>query len=113
MGAAGRADRRRPEPVTTAVIASNDLLAIGAMQGLADVGLAVPGDVSIVGCDDIVGSDWCMPTLTTLAVPLQELGARGVGHLLAMIRDTDSQWARPVVLPSQLVVRESTGSPPA
>ncbi|NED94132.1 LacI family transcriptional regulator [Phytoactinopolyspora alkaliphila] len=98
-------------PLPTAVIAYNDLLAIGAMQGLHDLGVKVPDDVSVIGCDNILGSDWCTPALTTLAAPLRELGTRGVQHLIAMINGADARPRRPLVLPSQLIVRESTAPP--
>nr|WP_205857439.1 LacI family DNA-binding transcriptional regulator [Phytoactinopolyspora endophytica] len=101
----------RTAAATSAVIGYNDLLAIGAMQGLSDLGLSVPADVSVVGCDNILGSDWCTPPLTTLASPLRELGATGVRNLLAMIKGAQPRSRRPVVLPSQLIVRESTAAP--
>ncbi|WP_222851039.1 LacI family DNA-binding transcriptional regulator [Phytoactinopolyspora mesophila] len=110
-GSGGRAGTGAPRATTTAVIAYNDLLAIGAIQGLTDVGLTVPRDVSVVGCDNILGSDWCTPALTTLAAPLRELGAASVRHLVAMIAGSDTRPRRPVVLPSQLIVRESTAAP--
>ncbi|NEE02345.1 LacI family DNA-binding transcriptional regulator [Phytoactinopolyspora halotolerans] len=111
-GSAGPA-AGRTATATTAVIAYNDLLAIGAMQGLSDLGLSVPGDISIVGCDNILGADWCTPPLTTLAAPLRELGATGIRNLLAMIKGAQPRSRRPVVLPSQLIVRESTAPPRA
>jgi LacI family transcriptional regulator len=98
-------------PLPTAVIAYNDLLAIGAMQGLNDLDVTVPDDVSVIGCDNILGSDWCSPALTTLAAPLRELGNRGVQHLIAVIKGSQQPAGRPLVLPTQLIVRESTGSP--
>jgi LacI family transcriptional regulator len=91
---------------STAVVAYNDLVAIGIMQGL---GGAVPHKVSVIGCDNIMGSDWCSPKRTTLAAPLHNLGATAMRNLLAIVGGADGRTARPYVLPTQLIVRESTG----
>lgn len=91
----------------TAVIAFNDLLAIGTMRRLLARGLRVPKDISVLGCDDIFGADFCHPALTTLAAPLQDTGRAAVTLLLSRLAGQDSR--RRVVLPTHLVVRESTG----
>jgi DNA-binding LacI/PurR family transcriptional regulator len=92
----------------TAVVAHNDMLAIGVMLRLAERGIAVPGDLSVVGFDNIVGSDFCSPTLTTLAERTEDAGARAVeavaAQVLARVDDPPTR-----VLPTQLVVRRSTG----
>lgn len=92
----------------TALVAHNDMLAIGVMRRLAERGVLVPRDVSVVGFDNITGSDFCSPALTTLAERTDEAGARAVEAVLAQVptRATDPP-AR--VLPTQLVVRQSTG----
>jgi DNA-binding LacI/PurR family transcriptional regulator len=92
----------------TAVVAHNDMLAIGVMQRLAQRGVAVPGDVSVVGFDNIVGAQFCSPALTTLAERTEEAGARAVEAVAgqAYARATGPPTR---VLPTQLVVRESTG----
>jgi DNA-binding LacI/PurR family transcriptional regulator len=90
----------------TALVAFNDLLAIGVLRRLADRGIAVPGQVSVVGYDDIFGSDFCSPPLTTVAGPVDEAGRALVDVLLAG-RDP----APSVTLPTHLRVRASTGEP--
>lgn len=93
---------------STAVVAYNDLLAIGVLRGLSDAGVRVPRDVSVIGFDNIFGSDFCTPALTTVAAPLRSLGSEAVAHLVAQVEGARPQTARPVVLPARLVVRDST-----
>lgn len=93
----------------TAIVAHNDLLAIGVLRRLAERGVRVPQDISVVGYDDIFGADFCSPPLTTLAGPLQEAGRTGVNLLLEVLDPHSSHQAgRQVVLASHLVIREST-----
>jgi len=90
----------------TALVCHNDMLAIGVLRRLAQRGVAVPAEVSVVGFDDIFGADFCAPPLTTLAERTVDAGARGVEVLLQQSRTTETAaW----VLPTQLVVRSSTG----
>jgi LacI family transcriptional regulator, repressor for deo operon, udp, cdd, tsx, nupC, and nupG len=96
---------------TTAVVAYNDLMAIGLMLGLQRAGVAVPREVSIVGFDNVFGSDFCTPALTTVAAPLRGLGAAGMRRLLTQLNGGPVQSPRPGVLPVELVVRESTAQP--
>jgi LacI family transcriptional regulator len=95
----------------SAVIAFNDLLAIGTMRRLLGRGLRIPTDISVLGCDDIFGADFCHPALTTLAAPIQEAGRAAVDLSLGALRGADQRRGRRVVLPTHLVVRESTGQP--
>jgi len=88
----------------TALVAFNDLMAIGALRRLAQRGVVVPDTVSVVGHDDIFGADFCHPPLTTVASPVDEAGRALVGLLLDGRPDT-------VVLPTELRVRASTGIP--
>lgn len=92
----------------SAVIAYNDLLAIGFHQGVTEAGMRVPEDVSLVGFDNIREADLVSPGLTTLASPLASLGSAAVQHLL-QARRTPPPDPTPVLLPSRLVVRGSTG----
>ena len=89
----------------TAVIAFNDLMAIGVIRRLAERGVAVPGEVSVVGFDDVFGSDFCSPSLTTLASPAEEIGRAAVRLLL----EPAGARAHSIVLPTHLVIRNSTG----
>jgi len=105
-GVAAVAELRRAP--TTAVVAYNDLLAIGLMRGLARVGVVVPRDLSVVGFDNIFGSDFCTPALTTVAAPLRSLGTRAVEHLVAQLGGAPARTGTAMVLPVRLVVRDST-----
>ncbi len=90
----------------SALVAFNDLLAIGALQRLQRRGVNVPGEISVVGFDDIFGSDFCHPPLTTVTGPVEEAGRTLVDLLLGSI----AQDARvQLTLPTQLPVRDSTG----
>ena len=92
----------------TAVVAHNDLLAIGVIQRLSQRGLRVPDDVSVVGFDDIFAADVCTPGLTTLGGAHVDVGRAAVELLLkAEARAPDDQPR--VVLPTELVLRDSTG----
>lgn len=93
----------------SAVVAFNDLLAIGVLRRFAERGLDVPGDVSVVGYDDIFGADFCSPPLTTLAAPIEDAGRSAVGLLLEMVDRTAVNPRRRVVLPSHLRIRGSSG----
>ncbi|MEU4560164.1 LacI family DNA-binding transcriptional regulator [Actinoplanes sp. NPDC023936] len=93
---------------TSAVIAYNDLMAIGLIQALTTRGVRVPHEVSVVGFDNIFVSELVTPALTTVAAPLNAMGHTAVGNLLAMIRGATPRTAEPVTLPSLLVVRGST-----
>ncbi len=97
---------------TTAVVCHNDMLAIGLMGRLKRRGAVVPRDLSVVGFDNIFGSEFCAPPLTTLAELVRDAGGRAVDSLLMQMQRRDSQPAR-LVLPTQLLVRASTGPPPA
>ncbi|MDF1605362.1 LacI family DNA-binding transcriptional regulator [Nocardioides sp. YIM 152315] len=92
----------------TAIVAHNDLLAIGVMQRLAQRGIRVPEEVSVVGFDDIFAADVCTPRLTTLGGAHVDVGRAAVELLLtAGSRPPDD--APRITLPTQLVLRDSTG----
>jgi LacI family transcriptional regulator len=92
----------------TAVLAYNDQLAIGVMKGLRTLGIGVPGDVSVVGFDNIQFGEIIEPTLTTVAAPLRHMGATGVRNCLAVLHGAQPS-APPLVLPTKFVERQSTG----
>jgi LacI family repressor for deo operon, udp, cdd, tsx, nupC, and nupG len=92
----------------TACIAFNDLLAIGAMRRLAARGIDVPRDLSVVGCDDIFGADFCNPPLTTVTGDLQRVGRTAIQILLGMLQDPGRAADR-VTLPTHLTIRASSG----
>ncbi|MEV0456644.1 LacI family DNA-binding transcriptional regulator [Catellatospora methionotrophica] len=96
----------------TACITFNDLLAIGMLARLHERGVGVPGQISIVGCDDIFGADFCHPTLTTLTAPIEQAGQVAVSMLLTRLHDGAPTTRQSIVLPTHLTVRDSTGPAP-
>ncbi len=93
----------------TAIFCFNDIAAIGAIRALKDAGLAVPGDVSVVGFDDIQSAAYSTPSLTTVRQPLAEMGKRGAQVLLDRIANREKEFPPKIVMAPELVVRESTG----
>jgi DNA-binding LacI/PurR family transcriptional regulator len=87
----------------TAFVAFNDLLAIGILQRLERRGVDVPGRISVVGFDDIFGSDFCHPPLTTVTSPAEQAGRMLIDMLLGTCAPGRA------VLPTPLHVRDSTG----
>jgi len=94
----------------TALVAFNDISAIGAIRAFMNHGLRVPEDISVVGFDDIQGAAFHNPSLTTIRQPLQQMGAVAARILLQRIR---GQATFPDVVPihPELVIRESTCPP--
>jgi LacI family transcriptional regulator len=90
------------------VLAFNDALAVGVMKGLRQRGLDVPGDVSVVGFDNVLLGEVVEPPLTTVTAPMRKAGATGVGNVLALARGATADGTT-LVLPVELVVRGSTG----
>lgn len=93
----------------TAVCCANDLLALGALQRLAALGIDVPGSVSVAGFDDITTAAMTAPSLSTVRLPLRELGRRGFRHA---DRRLAGDAPLPEVLPTEVVLRASTAPPP-
>ncbi|MFD1830741.1 MULTISPECIES: LacI family DNA-binding transcriptional regulator [Streptomyces] len=93
-----------------AVFAHNDLGAAGALQALRAAGRRVPEDVAVVGFDDVPLAACTDPPLTTVRQPLRELGAAAADLLLSRL-DGKPPPAEPVVLPTELVVRDSAPAP--
>lgn len=93
----------------TAIFASSDDTALGALRALREAGLSVPGDVSLVGFDDLPVAPWTDPPLTTVRQPLVEMGASAVG-LVHRARTAHGHTLR-TELATRLVVRESTAPP--
>jgi DNA-binding LacI/PurR family transcriptional regulator len=102
---------RRPGP--TAILASTDVVAVGALKAAARGGLRVPLDVSIVGFDDIPLSQVTIPSLTTVHQPLQELSRLALARLLELLAVPEGPAPRAATIAPTLVVRDSTGPPPA
>jgi LacI family transcriptional regulator len=90
-----------------AVFVANNLMTVGALECMADRGLAVPRDLGLVGFDDIPWADLVRPTLTTVIQPTYEIGSTSAQLLLRRIDDADAEPRR-VLLHTQLRVRESS-----
>jgi DNA-binding LacI/PurR family transcriptional regulator len=92
----------------TAVFAANDEMALGAMRAVFEAGREVPGDVSIIGFDDVPFARYLTPSLTTVRQDFNEIGERSVDMLLEAIRGADDSGVGAAIT-LELVVRESTG----
>jgi DNA-binding LacI/PurR family transcriptional regulator len=104
----------RSETPPTALLAMSDVLALGALQAAAELGVRVPGDLSVVGFDDSAAAALATPALTTVAQPHEEKGRLAAEWLVEAIeRGSASDERRRVILPTELVVRESTAPPHA
>lgn len=92
----------------SALVAFNDISAIGAMRAFRDAGLRVPEDISVVGFDDIHGAAYLSPRLTTVRQPLNQMGEIAADQLLSRIVNGTKSGAQQVSVEPELVVREST-----
>jgi len=91
----------------TAIFACNDLMAVGALCAIHEVGLRVPDDVSVIGYDDIPLADYTVPRLTTVAQPARQIGRMAVEQLVARLKKAHDAPPRQEVLPVSLVERDS------
>ena len=96
----------------TAVLAGNDMIALGCLEAFADVGLRCPDDISLVGHNDMPMVERVQPPLTTVSIPQRDIGAEAAAMLLARL-DGKSDGAERRLLPTHLVVRGSTAPPRA
>jgi LacI family transcriptional regulator len=96
------------DPPPTAIFASNDLSAFGAMDAVREFGLRIPEDISVIGFDDIPQASLVYPKLTTVRQPLEQMGRVAVKLLLEQIEDPSRPPQR-ITLPTELVVRDSCG----
>jgi DNA-binding LacI/PurR family transcriptional regulator len=113
-GYAGMRTLLAADPGLTAVFVANDQMALGALCALDEAGRSVPGDVSIVGFDDVPEAEFFRPPLTTVSQQFSEAGRRAVQMLLDLIRPDDAATStkpRPLV-PTELLVRRSSGPSP-
>lgn len=104
-------------PLPHAIFCANDGIAVGALEALAEAGLRVPEDLSVVGFDDSIAARTTVPQLTTVKQPLRAMGARAVEILLQRVAhhagDAPDHAERNIVFPTELVVRGSVAAPPA
>ena len=95
----------------TAIFAGNDLMALGALRSLAAAGLSVPGDMSIVGYDDIALASLVRPALTSVRQPVYGIGHAAAQQLISGLRRGDMRPITRLELEVQLIERETTGVP--
>ena len=97
-------------PRPTAIMASDDVVALGAIKAATDAGLRVPQDVSITGFDDIEQARFSCPSLTTVHQPVQEMGREALQMLLDLMADRTTPESGPrLVVQPELFIRQSTG----
>jgi LacI family transcriptional regulator len=92
----------------TALFCSTDMVAMGAIARLREVGMQVPGEVSVAGFDDITFATMTSPSLSTVRLPMRELGARGFAHAVGLMAGKPLQ---PETLAHEIVLRHSTAPP--
>ncbi|MGZ4728377.1 MAG: LacI family DNA-binding transcriptional regulator, partial [Acidimicrobiales bacterium] len=109
-GATSAAALLQVTPRPTAIIAANSNAAVGAMAAVREAGLSVPQDISVVGLHEIPHAAYLNPPLTTVRMPLAELGGRSVDLLLSMIAGNPGGDVM-VTTPPELIVRASCGPP--
>jgi len=94
----------------TAVLASNDMMGIGCLVRLKELGYRIPQEISVMGIDDIITTQFVDPPLTTISLPLYDLGATGMESLIKL-RNGEITNSDAITLPHHLVVRKSTAPP--
>ena len=101
------------DALPTALFVANDQMAVGALRALAEAGVRVPDDVSVVGFDDVPEAAYYSPPLTTVAQDFTEVGRRGIGILLDLLDSGEpaAESAAREVVPARMVVRASCGPP--
>jgi LacI family transcriptional regulator, galactose operon repressor len=97
-------------PDCTAIVAANDLIALGVYSVAAELGLACPADLSVVGFNDMPFADKFAPPLTTIHIPVYELGTRAAELLLERL-ESEAPVPRTILVETRLVTRGSTASP--
>jgi LacI family transcriptional regulator len=100
-----------PHP-PTAIFATDDTMAIGALSAASDMGRLVPRDVSVIGFDDVKIAAYLRPALTTVRQPIEKIGEKAVELLLEMIREGSTPDPLPrLLIEPELVVRDSCAEP--
>jgi LacI family transcriptional regulator len=96
--------------IPTAIFASNDVMAMGAMDAVRNRGLRVPEDISILGFDDIPQSAMVRPALTTVRQPLEQMGRVATQMLIDILSDPEKETDQ-MKLPTELIIRGSVQPP--
>jgi DNA-binding LacI/PurR family transcriptional regulator len=108
-GQRAAAEILRLQPMPTAIVSGNDLMALGALRELKNAGLRVPQDISVIGFDDISFAALAETQLTTIVIPRAEIGEAAIEALLHTIKAEDNM-GREFKVSTHLVARESTGA---
>lgn len=108
-GARAAAALMERDPRPDALLCLNDHLALGALRALHDLGRSVPGDLDVIGFDDIEASRFSVPSLTTVAPDKRQIARAAVDLLLERIEAPDAVELRDQVVGHRVIVRESTG----
>lgn len=111
-GAEGIIKLLQKDPRPTAVFAINDVVALGALEALHDLGINVPQGLSVVGFDDIEPSKSHIAQLSTVAQNLQKMGQIAVSRLLDAITNPETHQPETILLETQLQVRNTSAKPP-
>jgi LacI family transcriptional regulator len=96
-------------PRPTAIVASNDSMAIGALSAIRESGLRVPEDVALVGFDDIPVAAYITPSLTTVNVDIDGLGVAAIRQVIHAVKNRNGHAKEQSVLPTRLSLRHSCG----
>lgn len=91
----------------TCLFMASDTLAIGALRAISEMGLGVPDDIALIGCNDIPTSSYTYPTLSTVKIYTELMGQTGVKLLLEQIREERDQFIK-VIVPHKIIERESS-----
>ena len=96
------------DPAITAILAGNDLMAMGCYAAVQQLGRSCPGDISVIGYNDMPSVEWWRPALTTVRIPQYDIGREAARLLLKRIDQDGDQPAEQILLPVALIVRSST-----
>lgn len=96
-----------PSARPDAIFAANDLMAIGLILGLAGEGVKVPEEIAVMGCDDIPMGALIRPALSTIRIPMYEIGERALGALFHILENGEDGPAESILLDSRPVIRDS------
>jgi LacI family transcriptional regulator len=98
-------------PRPTAIFASNDSMAVGALSALREIGADIPAEMALAGFDDIPIARFLSPTLTSVRVSISDLGAVAIQKLVHAIREKNVHAKQHLMIPTGLALRESCGCP--
>jgi DNA-binding LacI/PurR family transcriptional regulator len=90
----------------TAIMCSNDQMAVGVIKSIREKGLSVPDDISVIGFDDIGVASLVHPPLTTVAAPIKKIAKRSVNLLISLLNGVDCSY-KSVIIPTKFVERDS------